>query len=397
MFSRKYGQLFRRLLHIFERSYARGVLTGDPDKIRPPLHESLEAAHEGETCEVEECPWIYHECPGTWDSYCAECPLLVAEEDISQGSTSSLSSAYADDDDSETSTPVSPIEPDARSLQSSDSGALVIAQSTVQLKRPLHSSSTSSIHDVPKNPTVSMEPARVEASASLIHQTASSASSEAAFQPQITPNTFLSSHLASIAVQDSPLVRLLLGQEGKPSNPNQAKSTNGEAWDPPSGRVSPRGVRVAVRQASSVSAAAETPGHRDGILSETDARVMSDDGAMHRSSPSQQSYHPHAASLHEGSLHSAGPTSTGTTTPGQQVAVSEGRPDSNSLHGLPEDAGAHRGERGIGAQQVGERSTPGPAAVLFQGDTTADGRGAEEFELATRDFSGVPREGSGCF
>ena len=60
----------------FERSYARGVLTGDQDNIRQPLHESLEAAHTERKCEVAECPWISHQCPGTEDSRYAECPLL---------------------------------------------------------------------------------------------------------------------------------------------------------------------------------------------------------------------------------------------------------------------------------------------------------------------------------
>lgn len=74
--SESHAQLFRHLLHIFERSYARGVLTGDQDNIRQPLHESLEAAHTERKCEVAECPWISHQCPGTEDSRYAECPLL---------------------------------------------------------------------------------------------------------------------------------------------------------------------------------------------------------------------------------------------------------------------------------------------------------------------------------
>ena len=82
--SARYGQLFRRLLHIFETSYRRDVLVGDQDRIRRMLHGCLERAHKERPCEVEGCPWISHLCGGSW-----ECPLLAKGE----GNTAGLSSA----------------------------------------------------------------------------------------------------------------------------------------------------------------------------------------------------------------------------------------------------------------------------------------------------------------
>ena len=67
-------KLFRRLLHIFERSYAHGVLVGDQDNIRWRLHGCLETAHRAQTCEVADCPWVSHSCGFPWWS--GECTLL---------------------------------------------------------------------------------------------------------------------------------------------------------------------------------------------------------------------------------------------------------------------------------------------------------------------------------
>lgn len=57
-----YAQFLRQLLHIFERSYTRGVLTGGQYSIRGLLHQNLEMAHKERICEVAECPWISHNC-----------------------------------------------------------------------------------------------------------------------------------------------------------------------------------------------------------------------------------------------------------------------------------------------------------------------------------------------
>ena len=80
LLSDSYGQLFRRLLHIFKTSYRRDVLVGDQGAIRLGLHECLEVAHRERTCEVKRCSWISHTCDGTWRSNYRECPLLAKGE-----------------------------------------------------------------------------------------------------------------------------------------------------------------------------------------------------------------------------------------------------------------------------------------------------------------------------
>lgn len=108
-----YAPLFRQLLHIFEGSHTHSVLIGDQGDIKRWLHESLEAVHEGQICEVAECSWVYHQCPWTWGSYYTDCPLIT-------GTNMALEPAYllpdrhADDD--ETSAPAPPTEPSAQRL-----------------------------------------------------------------------------------------------------------------------------------------------------------------------------------------------------------------------------------------------------------------------------------------
>ena len=83
--SESYGQLFRRLLHIFETSYHRGVLVGDQDEIRLRLHDCLKRAHGRRTCEIDGCPWLAHTCDGTEESDYEECPLLGNGEESVTG------------------------------------------------------------------------------------------------------------------------------------------------------------------------------------------------------------------------------------------------------------------------------------------------------------------------
>ena len=87
-----YGQLFRRLVHIFEMSYRRDVLVGDQNWIRWRLHSCLKRAHREGTCEVEGCPWLAHTCDGTDESYYKECPLLAKGEGNVTGPSSGVPS-----------------------------------------------------------------------------------------------------------------------------------------------------------------------------------------------------------------------------------------------------------------------------------------------------------------
>ena len=93
--SAHYGQLFRRLVHIFETSYRRDVLVGDQDRIRYWLHWCLETAHWEGTCEVEGCPWLAHSCR-TWDSDYRECPLFIKGKGNVAGPSSAILSVQQD-------------------------------------------------------------------------------------------------------------------------------------------------------------------------------------------------------------------------------------------------------------------------------------------------------------
>lgn len=385
--SESYAQLFRRLLHIFERSHCRGVLTGNQIGIRKILHRSLEAAHAERTCEVQDCPWISHQCPGTWSSDYRECPLLVTGED----------KAGAHTDVDETSAPSPSTEPDARRARLMDPNPPVIAQATAQPSHPLHPgppSPTAAIHQVPEDPTIlSMDPTHIEpVNTSLVHQTASAAASEATSQPRIAPTISPESHLAD---QVSP--------PDEPSDSNTTKSPDGEARGTALGRGSPRSRPVASQQPSSVSATSETPSRHGDILDETGAHGAASEGTIHRSSPPQasaQSDVTPSTFLHEGSLHPAGPTSTGTMAP-ERLIVSDGRTESGSLHRpVLEHPTVDEGTHGEGwGQAIDFRHAGGrtgrAASVLFDGDMTASGQGAEEFELVTRGVCDVPGEGTG--
>ncbi|EKM61823.1 uncharacterized protein PHACADRAFT_24958 [Phanerochaete carnosa HHB-10118-sp] len=70
---RTHGSIFRRLLHVFEDSFRRGVLVGPETWIAFYLHGCLESGHEGlSVCEDESCCWIRHECSdGLWKRDCA--------------------------------------------------------------------------------------------------------------------------------------------------------------------------------------------------------------------------------------------------------------------------------------------------------------------------------------
>lgn len=92
--SESYGELFRRLVHIFESSYCRDVLVGDQDMIRLWLHECLERVHREGMCEVEGCPWLAHTCDGTYGSDYRECPLLAKEEGNVAGPSFAVSSQH---------------------------------------------------------------------------------------------------------------------------------------------------------------------------------------------------------------------------------------------------------------------------------------------------------------
>ena len=91
--SASYGQLFRRLVHIFEMLYRQDALVGDQDMIRLWLHRCFERAHKERECEVEECHGIAHICDGTWESNYRECPLLAKEEGNVAGPSSALLSS----------------------------------------------------------------------------------------------------------------------------------------------------------------------------------------------------------------------------------------------------------------------------------------------------------------
>ncbi|EKM48533.1 uncharacterized protein PHACADRAFT_202698 [Phanerochaete carnosa HHB-10118-sp] len=75
----RYGALFRRLLHAFEKAYKLDKLRGNQNEIRYFLHGALKTSHKsyGSTCEVDGCPWIGHvkseEDEGHWH---VECDLL---------------------------------------------------------------------------------------------------------------------------------------------------------------------------------------------------------------------------------------------------------------------------------------------------------------------------------
>ena len=394
--SESYCQLFRRLLHAFVTSYLRGVLTGDQDEIRNYLHTSLEAAHAERTCEVPECPWVSHQCPRTWNSDYIECPLLVTGEDITlePALAANLPGAHTDDDDTSVPTPSTGSEPDAHSAQLMNPGLPVIAQAAA---RPSHLphlvplSSPVAVHARPRKPAVSMNLTDIEVRPGLqVHQPASPAHSDASPQPSISPSASPESPLASDSVQISAPARPLSGREGEP----------GELL---SGRESPADGPVAAQQASSVSAAAETPGHRGDVLGEAlaGARSAAGDGPTHHGSPpptfAQNDRSP-SVSLHEGTSRPAGPTMTDIMAPGR-IMVSDDRQGSESSHGPPVehlivDEGARREERAIYVRQAGG-DTERTAVVLFPGDMTAGGQGTEEFELVTRGDCDTPGQGSG--
>lgn len=179
----------------------------------------------------------------------------------------------------------------------------------------------------------------IKVGASLVHQIASSASTEVASQPQIALSTSPESRFAGVATQSPSPVRppslIPADREGGgPSDSDAAKSPDGEARAPLSERETPGDGPAAAQQASSAPAAA-----------------------------------------------------------------APGRAELGSARGLPRehpmvDAGANREEQSIDDQQA-EGHAGRAAAVLFHGDMTASRQGAEEFELVTHGVCVVPGEGSG--
>ena len=395
-----YAPLFRQLLHIFERSHTRGILTGDQDDIRRLLHGNLDAAHKERTCEMAECPWTSHQCPGTWDSYCRECPLLVTGEDVTFEPASPLSGAHADD--GETCAPAPSAGAGIQHLWPAASGAPVAAQSTVPPGRPLGSASvspTSAIRYAQEYPLSSIHPTQVGANESPAQRTASLTYPDDVPQPRILPDTSPESRPTTVQIP-SPVRSSSSQEDGpykQPSDSGATRSPDGEAHESLLMRESSGDKPVAAEPSTSV--AAEAPAQRSDVLGETDARGVVNEDPMNCSSPPQvlaPSDAPPSASLYEGSRHSASPMRVCTVAPGQ-IAVCDGRQKSASSHRPPPekysaaDEDAHREERALDDQQA-EGRTGRAAADLFHGSVVASGQGTEEFELVTRgvyDVSGA--------
>ncbi|EKM52132.1 uncharacterized protein PHACADRAFT_187466 [Phanerochaete carnosa HHB-10118-sp] len=76
-----YDNLFLQLLHAFERSYRRHVLTGRDRSIRRHLHIAHCNLHARADCKIAGCSWRQHSCGGDEDNFFLGCPLLDKQAD----------------------------------------------------------------------------------------------------------------------------------------------------------------------------------------------------------------------------------------------------------------------------------------------------------------------------
>ena len=347
------AELFRQLLHIFERSYAHGVLVGNQYSIGARLHDCLEAAHEARTCEVADCPWVSHSCGFPW--WNGECTLLprmtiATAPDPGRGNISTA------------------LVPDAAHATSLGPADPVHEPSTIRSPAEHHAPRPSSTTQTYAN---------------------SSADSPSANRPTDSP---LYRHSPAILVDGQLSDPEAIGRRPNESSALSLASPVVEAMsggDIASGVAQAYtalpGTRDTLESRESVALGDPTRGPPTaGSLSDRDAERAAaqepEDDCTHGSTSS--------ASVRTSTVHEPGPSDTSTTARSTDAVTS-----SYAQHDMPQDSplrrvvavdGSPRGEWAADARQE-ERSPIRAAAALFQEEAGVSERDRGEiFELTRR-------------
>ena len=352
-----YAGLFQRLLHIFERSYARGVLVGDQNDIRLRLHECLETAHKARTCEVADCRWISHSC------HIYDCTLLR-----------DMTAATAPHSENEDINPFP--SPDATHATSLDPARTTHEPSHVHthLERP-----------APHSPTTHIDADASADGPSVSHQTDSSRYGQS---PAILTGRQLS---------DPEAIR-------RRSNGSSVLSLRNAIV----GATSVGDIAGGVTQVytalpgttdtleSRESAALEDPtggSLKAGSLKDRDEERSSAQGPEDHCAPSQAytvDGSTNSASVRTSTVGALGP-SNANTMPGLGMDAVTSH---YAQHDMPQDSpsrpvvaaeGPPREESAADSSRLKEESPIRAAAILFQGEVGVSASGGEMFELTIRD------------
>ena len=354
-----YAELFRRLLHTFERSYACDVLAGDQNVIKRELHGCLEAAHKERICEVTNCPWVSHSSECRYIS----CTFLrgITAAAVPRSEHEVLSAAPAPDAARTTSPDPAPIAHELLTAHPHPEHSV------------LHPSSVMRVHsDAPVDGLSSGGPSN----GSFLGHSAAILAGESASIPGATIRPF-DNVQGTVHVETTSCVDITGGISNVYTAPPGAD-------DPP--RSSER--------VASMDPTDDSPNACSASLENRDTgRTVAEDLARH--------YIPPQAHMLDRDGDSTDSASARTLTVGTQGssdanAVLPGTDTTANHHmqpDMPHDfplrlvvavGGPPRAERATGARS-GEGSPVRTAAVLFQGEAGVSVGGGEMFELTRRD------------
>ena len=424
--SARYGQLFRRLLHIFETSYCRDFLVGDQDTIRRRLHECL---NWGRTCEVEGCRWISHTCDGTFESDYKECPLLAKRDGnvtVSRstaplprqaGEDGSLEVDFAHNPDPAGSHEQPPESTRSRNVDVSIVQPSYIPGSTED--RDISSSQHMASGDAHDASTSIHSPGTASDTSTAGSHTPQSTASHPSLVVDVAPCVLPVDSVAvpispspdrpdadEVSLSDSHVTENPSRDAGEPRMGDQDPS-RGDIADPGAGTDAVlstadalqvqqhEAVPLAATATETVSTGSSSAAHgTSNKIDAPDAAVSYPTTPAPLSMPSVppptstvDSQPP--ASLGGPLLDPAGSSSMEIRSPAV-TTVSRGHPQRDSSQDpltsrVATGAEVLRAGHGLDAERVREESSGRPASSLFQGVRAVSRRGSEEFELAARE------------